>query len=167
MKYKQIDGNRQNLPKSWTLKDGSQTGNFDLLPESVHNDEGWYQCLDDPVVATPATHKLGFDTLVGNKWQRAVIEKTQEELDAFAVSEAARLEAIAQQEILDLKKDSQYILALVGRDNAWVDTKIDNGTGGSTNAEIIENIRTMFKEIVYTQRDVAEILAALYKLGRI
>jgi hypothetical protein len=98
---------------------------------------------------------FGVDTVT-----QEVLAWTQEEI-------AAEAERIAEQEILDLKKDSEYILALVGKDDSWVDTKIDNSTTGSTNAEIVENIRTVLKEITYTQRDVAVILTALYKLGRI
>lgn len=82
MNYKQIGGNRQNIPKKWTLKDGSQTGNFDLMPEDTHKSEGWYQCNPDPPNPTPETHRMSRDDedeLVDGRWERRLISLTAEE----------------------------------------------------------------------------------------
>jgi hypothetical protein len=114
-----------------------------------------------------------FKMIGGLKWPL-----TQADRDEIAAQEADWQQDVADEEaaevlrleneaILQLKKDSEYILTLVGKDDAWVDTKIDSSTSGANNAEIVENIRTALKEITYTQRDVADILTALYNLGRI
>lgn len=78
---KNLTGSRQQIPKKWTFANGATTGNFDALNEKTHNAEGWIWCDPDPTF-DPATHKLGDDQLVNNRWTRAVVGKTPADLAA-------------------------------------------------------------------------------------
>jgi hypothetical protein len=126
-----------------------------------------YLLVVEPNIPDPATQKKGAMTFSATERSWAVVAKTQEEKDSYAAQTAATAEAEEHEALLALKKDSQYILALIDKDNAWIDDKIDLQTAGADNAEIVENIRTAIKELTYTCRDAAEIFHALYKLGRI
>jgi hypothetical protein len=75
--YKQVDGNRQQLPTHWTV-DGNPTGNFRDMPESVHNAEGWFKVGVDPVPSE--TQKLGADTLTDNVWAKVLVDLTPQEI---------------------------------------------------------------------------------------
>jgi hypothetical protein len=165
--HKAITGNIMPTYEKWNEDNTVRLNTIiDPDPTKLSKMDG-YLLVVDPVIPDPATQKKGPMTFTATERSWAVVDKTQEEKDNYSAQVAAAAEAADHEALLALKKDSQYILELVGKDNTWIDNKIDLQTAGADNAEIVENIRTAIKEITYTCRDAAEIFHALYKLGRI